>query len=273
MSGQLDAGRGWHYADGYLINEFLGRLGHTPAWIVEIEGRTFELPRPQRLRQRVAAWWRPPRLIRRNKRRLAFAWPLAWPPPDAAERQRMVAGALARARELGPPTSDGCGVCQRRWEGGPTMVRGRARHLCPECAEEIRAEQETRPPGPLATWLWCVTAGVSGLLLQLLFHQNWTWTVIPLAVVAGWLMGTANGPNFERRPVLAPTLTVALLILLQVGGWTVVTGTQLGTTHSGELGAIFLLTLYSWPPAVLAAMAAGSIGLAMAMIEKRLERL
>jgi hypothetical protein len=182
----------------------------------------------------------------------------------------MQAQALDAARLWGPPVIHGCGVCQRPWEGGPTLVRGRARHLCPSCAERIAEDAENQPPGPLTTWLWCTVAGICGLLLQLLFHQS--WTVIPLAVVAGWLMGTANGPNFERHPFWSPVFTILLLGLLQISGWALITGAQLGAAGAAQLGMIFIWTVVSLPPGVVAGFSAGTLGMGMAILEHRLQQ-
>ena len=118
-SGAVREGRGWRYIDGYLVNEYLGRVGHTPAWIVEIEGEAFHLPRPKGIFRRLVAYWKKPRIVQRNRRRLAFVWPLAWPPPNREERARLVATAVDRARTMGRPTGAGCGVC-----------RGAGRDLC-----------------------------------------------------------------------------------------------------------------------------------------------
>ena len=266
------AGRGWQYADGYLINEYLGRVSHTPAWIVEVEGRSFEREGRESLWRRLAANWRSPRVIQRNRRRLAFVWPLVWPPPDVAARAKMRSLALAQAKGRGIPTDETCGVCRQSWEGGPTLLDGRARHLCPVCAEAIVAAREDRPPSPLSTWLWCAVAGLGGVLLQLLFHYTWGWTAVPLALVAGWLMGTANGPNFARRPWLSPALTVLLALLLQVFGWTLIFGARLRVEDSETLAALFFWTLVALPPTVLLCWILGAVGVAMAVVEQRLYR-
>jgi hypothetical protein len=181
-------GRGWQYVDGYLVNEYLGRVSHTPAWIVEIEGKSFEYEGHKTLWQRLAAGFRTPRVIQRNRRRLAYVWPLVWPPPDASDRERMRSLALGKAKLRGAPTDATCGVCRQVWEGGPTMLDGRARHLCPTCVEVIVTARENLPPSTFSTWLWCAVAGLGGILLQLLFHYTWGWTAVPLALVAGWIM-------------------------------------------------------------------------------------
>lgn len=268
----LREGRGWRYIDGYLVNEYLGRVGHTPAWIVEVEGESFHLPRPSGLFRRLREYLKKPRIVQRNRRRLAFVWPLAWPPPDQAERIRLVGVALDSARTMGRPTQPGCGVCGVPWEGGPSMLDGRARHLCFECAETVKVARATRPPGSASTWLWCAVAGFCGLLLQLVFHMSWGWTAVPLALVAGWLMGTANGPNFERHPLSTLILTVGLLLLFQVAGWAVIFGTELHAERTGALAPLFLWTLISLPPTVLAGWTAGTLGVAMALLERRLHR-
>jgi hypothetical protein len=152
------------------------------------------------------------------------------------------------------------------------MLDGRARHLCPACAEAITAAREDRPPGALSTWLWCAVAGLGGVLLQLLFHYTWGWTAIPLALVAGWLMGTANGPNFERRPWLSPALTIVFVLLLQVLGWTFMFGARLRVQDSETLAALFVWTLVALPPTVLLCWALGVLGVAMAVVEQKLYR-
>lgn len=265
-------GRGWQYVDGYLVNEYLGRVNHTPAWVVEIEGKSFERESRKPLWRRLAFGWRSPRVIQRNRRRLAFVWPLVWPPPDADARLRMRSSALGMAKLRGAPTDGTCGVCRQMWEGGPTMLDGRARHLCPACADAIVAAREDCPPSAISTWLWCAVAGLGGILLQLLFHYTWGWTAVPLALVAGWLMGTANGPNFERWPWLSPALTVVLVLLLQVFGWTLIFGARLHVEDSKSLAALFYWTLVALPPTVLLCWVLGAVGVAMAMVEQKLYR-
>jgi hypothetical protein len=270
--GAVREGRGWRYIDGYLVNEYLGRVGHTPAWIVEVEGEAFHLPVPSGLLRRMLDYWKKPRIIQRNRRRLAFVWPLAWPPPDQAQRARLVELALNRARTMGKPTRTGCGVCGVPWEGGPAMLDGRARHLCFDCAETVRIARSTRPPGSASTWMWCAVAGFCGLLLQLLFHMSWGWTAVPLALVAGWLMGTANGPNFERHPVSTLVLTVGMLLLFQVAGWAMIFGAELHADQTDALASLFFWTLMSLPPTVLLGWTAGTLGVGMALLERRLHR-
>jgi len=266
------AGRGWRYVDGFLVNEYLGRVGHTPAWIVEVEGSQFRLPQVSGLFGRIAQYLAKPRIIQRNRRRLAFAWPLIWPPPDEAQKAALTQVALAKARSLGAPTGDGCGVCGVPWEGGPALLDGRARHLCYECAEVITLARAMRPPGSASTWLWCAVAGFCGLLLQLLFHVSWGWTAVPLALIAGWLMGTANGPNFERRPVFTLLVTVGLLLLFQVAGWAFIFGAELRAESSDALAQLFVWTLCSLPPSVIVGWSLGTVGVGMALLERRLHR-
>lgn len=271
-TGPRASGLGWHYRDRYLINEFLGRVGHTPAWIVEVEGHQFSLPPEPGFLGRLFSRRRPPRVILRNSRRLAFVWSITWPPPDERGKKQMVDLALSRAKKLGRSTTPGCGVCGDLWEGGPTMVKSRARHLCPECSDQIEAEKEATPPGPLGTWMWCVAAGLSGFLIQLLFHQQFSWSATPLAMLAGWLMATANGPNFDRQPLRTPLLTLLLLALLQITAWTFITGARLGHTDPAHLGSIFVWTVLALPPALIFGIFAGAGGMVMARLEKRLER-
>jgi hypothetical protein len=152
-------------------------------------------------------------------------------------------------------------------------VNSRARHLCPECSDRIEDEKATALPGAVSTWMWCVAAGFSGLLIQLLLHRQWSWSAVPLAMLAGWLMATANGPNFDRNPLRTPVLTLLLLSLLQVSAWTFITGAQLGHTDPSQLGSIFLWTILAFPPAVLIGIGAGAGGMLMALLEKRLERI
>ena len=266
------SGRSWQYLDDYLINEFVGRVGHTPAWIVEVEGLNFVLPPSAGGWMKLRTMFRKPRVIQRNRRRLAFAWPLRWPPPVADERDGLRHLAVAMARQWGRPPEHGCGVCTRTWNGGPTFVAGRARHLCPECAERIASEQEHRPPGSLSTWLWCLVAGMGGLLAQLLLHQTFSWMAGPAALFTGWLMGLANGPNFERRPVVAPLLTLTLVLALQTVGLVWLTGMQLGAAGTGQLTAIFLWTVGTMPIEWIIGLGAGSAGIAMALVEQRLRR-
>jgi hypothetical protein len=136
----------------------------------------------------------------------------------------------------------------------------------------IEQERNDRPPSTLSTWLWCGVAGFGGLLLQLLFHYSWGWTAVPLALVAGWLMGTANGPNFERHPILSPLFTVLLIFVLQVVGWTFIIGSDLHLGNGDPLGMLFLWTLVALPPTVLMGWVLGSVGVFMAMMEQRLRR-
>ena len=272
VAGAVRSGRGWRYVDGFLVNEYLGRVGHTPAWIVEAEGSQFRLPPASGLFDRIRRYLAKPRIIQRNRRRLAFAWPLIWPPPDETQRAALVQLALAKARTLGSATGDGCGVCGVPWEGGPAMLDGRARHLCYECAEVITLARTMRPPGSASTWLWCAVAGFCGLLLQLLFHVSWGWTAVPVALAAGWLMGTANGPNFERRPLFTLLVTVGMLLLFQVAGWAFIFGTELRADSSDALASLFLWTLFSLPPSVLVGWSLGTLGVGMALLERRLHR-
>jgi len=258
--------------DGYLVNEYLGRVGHTPSWVVEVEGYGFRFATPRNLWRRLGDYFKKPRIIQRNRRRLAFVWPMVWPPPDEGARTRMRLHALETARTMGGPTPPGCGVCNRKWEGGPTILDGRMRHLCPDCADAIHAERRDRPPGTVSTWLWCGVAGFGGLLLQLLFHYSWGWTAIPLALVAGWLMGTANGPNFERHPVLSPLATILMVWFLQAAGWTFIFGSDLHLDSSGPLGSLFVWTLLALPPTVVLCWVLGTVGVVMAMMEQRLHR-
>ena len=268
----LRAGKSWRYERGFLINEFVGRHGHTPAWIVEVEGTSFKSPVPHSMLHRMLAAIRSPRIVRRNKRRLSFAWPLKWPPPDETGRMELVCEALHRARAMGGPLPPGCGVCGNTWEGGPTFVRGRARHLCADCADHIAETQEYAPPGPLATWMWCLVAGVAGLLLQMLFHWSWGWSVVPLALVAGWLMGSANAPNLERQPVVNGLLMLLLVFILQTLGWTLHTAAQIGYQEWSDLTRIFVLTALSLPTKLVLGFLAGSAGLGMSVLEKRLRK-
>lgn len=270
--GPRASGLGWHYRDHYLINEYLGRVGHTPAWIVEVEGHQFSLPDNPGFFSRLLSKRRLPRIIMRNSRRLAFVWPLIWPPPDEQGKKEMVDVALGKARSLGRSTTPGCGVCGVLWEGGPTLVNKRARHLCPECSDQIEADKEAAPPGPLGTWMWCIAAGLSGLLIQLLFHHQFSWSAVPLAMLAGWLMATANGPNFDRHPLRTPLLTLLLLVILQTAAWTFITGAEVGHTDPANLGSIFVWTLLALPPALVIGICAGAGGMLMARLEKRLDR-
>ncbi len=121
--------------------------------------------------------------------------------------------------------------------------------------------------------MWCVAAGLSGLLIQLLFHSQWSWSTIPLAVLAGWLMATANGPNFDRHPLRTPILTLMLLALLQIAAITFTTAVQLGHTEPAELGSIFVWTILAFPSALLMGIGAGAGGMLMALLEKRLDRI
>lgn len=268
----VTSGRGWSYVDGYLVNEYLGRVGHTPSWVVEVEGAGFIWHPRRGLWGRMRDLFGKPRVIQRNHRRLAYVWPLVWPPPDDDAKAQMQSEALASAKRCGKPVSKGCGVCHQLWEGGPTALDGRMRHLCPDCADMIEQERNERPPGSLSTWLWCGVAGFGGLLLQLLFHYSWGWTAVPLALVAGWLMGTANGPNFERHPIISPICTVMLILVLQAIGWTFIIGSDLQLGHGDPLGALFVWTLIALPPTVILGWVLGSVGVVMAMMEQRLRR-
>ena len=266
------SGRAWQYRDGFLLNEFVGRVGHTPSWIVEVEGRFFSLREPSGFWSRILAPFRKPRIVMRNRRRLAFAWPLRWPPPSAEQREQLVDQALAVAGGLGATLDSGCGVCEREWNGGPTFMKGRARHICPDCAERIADEIGTRPPGVVSTWMWCLVAGIGGLLLQLLLHQSWSWTAAPAALVTGWLMGLANGPNFERRPWLAPIITVSLVIVLQAVGLALITGSRIGASTPGQLATVFIWTMGAMPPNLILGIVAGALGISMGLLERRLQR-
>lgn len=254
------------------MNQFLGRFSHTPAWIVEVEGKSFQSPEPDGLWGQISALFRTPRVVRRNSRRVAFAWPLRWPPPDRQEQERLVAQAVERARRLGTPLAAGCGVCNRSWEGGPTFVEDRARHLCPDCAGEVERVRHDSPPGTLSTWLWCAVAGFAGLLLQILFHWSFGWSMVLLAIVAGWLMGSANGPNIDRHPVGTPLATLGFVFLFQVLGLTMLAATQFGFYQLSEWARLFLWTLKSFPASLVAGFFAGSAGLALALFERRLHK-
>lgn len=268
----VTSGRGWSYVDGYLVNEYLGRVGHTPSWVVEVEGSDFVWFPKRGVWGRIRALFAKPRIIQRNRRRLAYVWPLVWPPPDDEGKAKMRSEALAAAKQCGGPVSKGCGVCHRVWESGPTPLDGRMRHLCPDCAESIEQIRNEIPPSALSTWMWCGVAGFGGLLLQLLFHYSWGWTAVPLALVAGWLMGTANGPNFERHPILSPLCTVVLVLILQAAGWTFVIGSDLQLSQGNPLGALFVWTLVALPPTVVLGWIVGSLGVFMALMEQRLHR-
>lgn len=269
----LRAGRTWHYQDGFLLNQFLGRSGHTPAWIVEVEGSSFHGPEPGGALESLANYFKTPRIVRRHQRRLVFAWPLRWPPPDKDEREQLVALAVETARRMGLPLQTGCGVCGRLWEGGPTFMEERARHLCPDCAGEIERAQSESPSGPLSTWLWCGVAGFAGLLLQILFHWSLGWSVVPLAVVAGWLMGSANGPNFDRHPVATPAATLILVFLFQTLGLTMLAATQFGFYQFSEWTRLFFWTARSLPANLVAGCLAGAAGLSLAWFERRLKKI
>jgi hypothetical protein len=124
----------------------------------------------------------------------------------------------------------------------------------------------------MATWLWCAVAGAGGMLLQTLFGGHWAPLVLPLALVAGWLMGTANAPNFQRWPIGAPVATGAMLFLLQAAGWALLTVAELGSRNADDLWLIFYWTLLGVPGPFLASFLAGTTGLGMAIVEKRLYR-
>jgi hypothetical protein len=268
----LRAGRSWHYQGGYLINQFLGRFGHTPSWIVEVEGASFQPPDAGGFWPRLRALWRSPKIVRRNERRLAFAWPLRWPPPDRDEQERFVALALATAGRLGRALPTGCGVCGRPWEGGPTMVEERARHLCPDCAGEIERARNERPPGTTSTWLWCGVAGFAGLWLQVLFHAGLGWSTLPLAVVSGWLMGSANGPNLDRRPVTAAAVTLLLIGVFQVAGLTLIAAMKFGYYQLWDLTRLYFWMLSSPSAHLVTGCLAGAAGLSLALFERRLRK-
>lgn len=253
------------------MNQFLGRCGHAPSWIVEVEGSFFERPRPSGWFGRLSAPFRSPRIVRRNERRLAFAWPLRWPPPDRTEQERLAAQALEISRRLGRRLSDGCGVCRRLWEGGPTFMEERARHLCPDCAEAIERAREEQPAGALSTWLWCGVAGFSGLLLQILFHWSLGWSIVPLAVVSGWLMGSANGPNLDRHPVGTPLTTLILVMLFQVLGLVMLAAVQFGFHRPDDWARLFVWTLYTPSANLVAGCVAGAVGMSLSMLERRLK--
>lgn len=268
----LRAGRSWHYEDGFLVNQFLGRCGHTPSWIVEVEGSAFRHPEPTGLVGRVVAMFRPPRIVRRNERRLAFAWPLRWPPPDQEESKRLVARALALAGTLGRTLPFGCGVCGRSWEGGPTMMEERARHLCPECAVEIERVKSDRPPGVGSTWLWCVLAGFCGLWLEVLCHWTLGWSTAPLALVAGWLAGSANAPNLDRQPLVSAVLTFLLICVFQALGLTLVAATGFAFYELWDLTRLFVWTLSNPGAPLVTGCLFGAAGLALAHFERRLRK-
>jgi hypothetical protein len=254
------------------VNQFLGRFGHTPSWIVEVEGLSFRLPSTDGFFSRLLSPFRSPRVVRRNERRLAFAWPLRWPPPDQEERRRLVAIALARAGVLGRALPEGCGVCGRLWEGGPSMVEDRARHLCPDCAGEIERTRDERPPGELPTWLWCTVAGFCGLWLQFLFNWILGWSTAPLALLAGWLMGTANAPNLERRPLFTGAFTLLLICVFQALGLALLAATGFGFYQLWDLTRLFLWTITNPTPSLWGACAFGGLGLMLALFERRLKK-
>lgn len=266
------SGRSWHYESGFLVNQFLGRFGHTPSWIVEVEGSSFRHPKTGGLISRLLSPFRAPRVVRRNERRLAFAWPLRWPPPDQEERRRLVAQALDRAGQLGRTLSEGCGVCGRLWEGGPSMVEDRARHLCPDCASEIERAADERPAGVLSTWLWCTVAGFCGLWLQFLLNWLFGWSTAPLGLVAGWLMGTANAPNLERRPVLNFPLTLLLVWVFQAMALALVAATGFGFYQLWDLTRLFLWAITNPTPSLWTGCGFGALGLALALFERRLRK-
>ena len=268
----LRSGRSWHYESGFLVNQFLGRFGHTPSWIVEVEGSSFRHPKSRGFLSGILYWFRAPKVVRRNERRLAFAWPLRWPPPDQDERRRLVALALTQAGQLGRALPEGCGVCGRIWEGGPSMVEDRARHMCPDCAGKIERMKDERPAGVLSTWLWCTVAGFCGMWLQLLLNWILGWSTAPLGLVAGWLMGTANAPNLERRPVLNFPLTLLLICVFQALALALMTATGFGFYQFWDLTRVFLWTITSPTPSLWAACAFGALGLALALFERRLRK-
>ena len=83
-------------------------------------------------------------------------------------------------------------------------------------------------------------------------------------------MGLANGPNFERRPLVAPIITVGLIIVLQAVGLALMTGSRIGANTSGHLATVFIWTMGAMPPALILGIVAGSLGISMGLLERRL---
>jgi len=63
-----------------------------------------------------------------------------------------------------------------------------------------------------------------------------------------------------------------MLLLFQVAGWAFIFGTELRADSSEALASLFVWTLFSLPPSVLVGWSLGTLGVGMALLERRLHR-